>query len=107
MDSNQNSYEENKFKDKKISLVNEKEFKSTRINHFMNKNPIINQNNRFLNNNILNTERTFNDNFEKIRNESPKFFNENNNNNLNNNNINNNNINQQIEDLNKTNERIK
>ena len=106
MDSNQNSYEENKFQDKKISLIDEKGIKSTRINHFMNKNPIINQNNRFLNNNILNTERTFNDNFEKIRNESPKFFNENNNNNLNNNNINNNNINQQIEDLNKTNEEL-
>ena len=108
MDSNQNSYEENKFIDKKISLIDEKTIKNSRTNHFMNKNPFINQNNRFLNNNILNSERNTIDNFNQIRNESPKFFNENNDN-LNNNDINTNNItqkNKQMEDLKMINEEL-
>ena len=110
MDNNQNSYEENKFQDKKISLIDEKGIKSTRINHFMNKNPFINQNNRFLNNNIINTERNSSiDNINQIRNESPKFFNENNSNKNLNNNINNNNNNQnnkQMEELENLNEEL-
>ena len=91
-------------RDDKISLVNENEIQSTKINHFKNKGLYVNERNQFFNNNNYNNNNDFNDynnnnffnknvnSFENNRPESPQFFNNTNKNDFydNNNNLNNN-----------------
>ena len=76
MRGNQNFFQYNQtspIKDEKISLIDEKEFQKPRMNHFMNKNPFINENNSFFNNNNFNNGGNNFNNIIPIRNESPQF----------------------------------